>query len=201
MSTLGSDMDARRRLLEQRLRKAQAGQPETPRIAKRPDDAGTPLSSIQRRLWFLDQWQPGSAAYNVPVALALQGQVDTERLERALRDVARQHEVLRTTYRDEGGQPVAVVHPEHELGLRVIDARAGQSPEELIALATSEAGVPFALDRELPLRAVLWRSRADDSLLLINLHHIAADGWSVGVLLRELGKVYDAGRAGHTDAD
>lgn len=198
MSTLGSDMDARRRLLEQRLRKAQAGQPEAPRIAQRPIDAGTPISSIQRRLWFLDQWQPGNAAYNVPVALALQGHIDVAWLEHALRDVARRHDILRTTYRDEGGQPVAVVHPEHALGLRVIDNHAGESVDGLMALATAEASLPFALERELPLRAVLWRSRADESLLLINLHHIAADGWSVGLLLRELCEAYNLGRAGQT---
>jgi len=192
MSTLGSDMDARRRLLEQRLRKAQASQPDTRRITPRPADAGMPLSSIQRRLWFLDQWQPGSATYNVPVALALRGHVDTARLEQALRNVVRRHEILRTTYRDNGGEPSAVVHVEHEFDLRVIDSHADASLNRLISLATAEAAVPFALDRELPMRAVLWRSSADENLLLINLHHIAADGWSVGVLLRELGKSYNA---------
>nr|WP_199039199.1 non-ribosomal peptide synthetase/MFS transporter [Dyella sp. ASV24] len=199
MSTLGSDMDARRRLLERRLRKAQATHQEAPRITPRPSEAGTPLSFIQRRLWFLDQWHPGSAAYNIPIALALQGQVDATRLECALRDVARRHEILRTSYRDDRGVPVAIVRSEHEISLRVIDGHADESLDQLLSLATTEASTPFALEHEPPLRATLWRSGENESLLLINLHHIAADGWSVGVLLRELGLSYNAARRGEAE--
>jgi amino acid adenylation domain-containing protein len=200
MSTLGSDTDARRRLLEQRLRKAQTGKPDTPRIAPRPTDAGTPLSSIQRRLWFLDQWQPGSAAYNIPVAFALHGPVDATALEQALREVARRHDILRTSYRDDAGEPVAFVRPEHDIRLRVIDEHQGEPIERLLSLATAEASLPFALEHEPPLRAALWRSSANQSLLLINLHHIAADGWSMGVLLRELGLSYHAALCGQEHA-
>lgn len=198
MSTLGSDADARRRLLEQRLRKAQAGQTDVPRVAPRPADVGVPLSSIQRRLWFLEQWQPGTAAYNIPVALALHGDVDTASLEQALRQLAQRHEVLRTVYRDECGEPVALMHADCDVPLQVIDCLPGASLDDMVTEATKEAARPFELAHEFPLRAMLWRSAASESLLLITLHHIAADGWSVGVLLRELSAFYRDARAGNT---
>ncbi|HSI49716.1 MAG TPA: amino acid adenylation domain-containing protein [Ideonella sp.] len=199
MSALGSDMDARRRLLEQRLRKAQSVNQEKPRFTQRPAEAGTPLSSIQRRLWFLDLWQPGNAAYNIPVAFALHGQLDASQLELALQSVAQRHEILRTSYRDDGGEPVAFVRPVHEICLRVIDGDDGESIDQLHSRVTKEAGTPFALEHEPPFRATLWRTGTDENVLLINLHHIAADGWSVGVLLRELGMFYNAAPRGQTD--
>ena len=200
MNTASPDMDARRRLLEQRLRKAQSPGQAASRISPRPGDSGTPLSSIQRRLWFLGQWQPDSAAYHVPVALALHGEVDAAQLEAALRDVARRHEILRTCYLDEDGEPVTVLRSEDDISLRVIQGEAVETIEQLLPLATAEASRPFALERELPLRAVLWRAGTKQSLLLVNLHHIAADGWSVGIVLRELGEAYKARQSGRRPA-
>lgn len=197
MNTASTDMDARRRLLEQRLRKAQAAPAVTGRIGARPVEAGTSLSSVQRRLWFLDQWHPGSAAYHVPVALALKGFVDAAWLEAALRDVVKRHEILRTCYLDEGSEPRAVLRSQDDVFLRVIESDSTATLETWVAEATEEVRRPFVLAHDLPLRATLWRGREDDSLLLINLHHIAADGWSVGILLRELGAAYEARRQGH----
>lgn len=194
MSSVGTDSDARRRLLEQRLRRAGSA-PAVSRIARRPDEAGSPLSSVQRRLWFLDQWQPGTAAYHVPLALVLKGRVEAGLLEEALRELVQRHEILRTCYVDDGGEPRGVLRAEHDFSLRVVEVReAGDAP----SLAAAEARRPFALAHDLPIRATLWRAGDDESLLLINLHHIAADGWSMGILLRELGAAYRARRLGQS---
>ncbi|MDT8999092.1 amino acid adenylation domain-containing protein [Paucibacter sp. APW11] len=190
MSAQDTQEDARRRLLEQRLRKAQSATRPATQLLKRPAMAGIPMSSVQRRLWFLDQWQPGNAAYNIPLLLSLHGELDMQRLSDALLAVAQRHEILRTSYRDQGGEPEPFLRDVSECRLHIIDVEPDVALSELQALATQEAGRAFSLDQEPPLRACLWRAGAQRSLLLLNLHHIAADGWSVGLLLRELSAAY-----------
>ena len=191
MSTPG--LDARRALLEQRLHKARAKErSHAAAIKPRPLEAGTPLSSAQRRLWFLDQWEPGSAAYHIPLALRLTGNIRTDLLEHALREVAARHPVLLTCYAVEQGEPVARRLPVSAVQLAVKSAPADMTAERWQQCLVDEARRPFALDQEPALRATLWHEDAEHAILLLNLHHIAADGWSIGLLVKELSACYAA---------
>ncbi len=186
-----SPIDARQELLRRRLEKARAGQgASTDVIPARPDGAPMVLTSAQRRLWFLNQWEPASAAYNIPVAFQLSGALSIEALDRALVALVTRHAVLRTLHVDDDGAPKAEEAPAPAtlLTIETLDLQAAEACLEF------ETRRPFALDVDLPLRAHLWIVGEGEALLLLNLHHIAADGWSMGVLLKELSALY-AGQA------
>ena len=156
--------------------------------AKRP--AELPLSSGQQRLWFLDQLEGPSATYNVPMAVRLRGVLDAGALEQALTDLVGRHEALRTVFQVADGTPYQQVLPAGQAGvpLPVITA-AGQSLDKLLA---GHGARPFDLANELPLRATLFQVGPDHHLLVLVLHHIAADGWSMGPLLGDLAVAYAA---------
>jgi len=172
--------------------------PEAPPIRPVARDGyaeGLPLSFAQARLWFLNQYEPESPAYHIPLAIRLRGDLDLEALEAALTEIVRRHEALRTTFRATEGDPVQVVVPPSPLSLPVDDL--GSVPEEqrrarAQELAEAEARHPFDLAAAPPLRARLLRLAPDDHLLLLTLHHIVADGWSMGVFYRELAALYRA---------
>ncbi|MGW4690726.1 condensation domain-containing protein, partial [Streptomyces sp. NPDC004244] len=149
-----------------------------------------PLSPAQQRLWFLDQLEGPSATYNIPMAVRLTGPLDVGALRAALADVVGRHEVLRTRYPVEEGEPCQQVVPvdRAEVPLFVL----GAIEETLAAAITEHAGEPFALDRELPLRGVLFELGAQEHVLLLVVHHIASDGWSNAPLMRDLGTAYAA---------
>ena len=138
-----------------------------------------PLSFAQERLWLLDQIDGASAAYNIPCAVHLAGALDTAALERAVNEVVRRHEALRTRFEAVSGEPRQVIEPPLPVPLPVVDL-AGASEAEALRLAASEAARPFDLTRSPLLRACLLRRSAEDHLLVLTLHHIAADGWSLG---------------------
>ena len=171
-----------------------AGVEQTPRIERRTDPVA-PLSFAQERMWFLDQLEAGNPAYNVPVAVRLPMAVDAGALERSINEVVRRHEALRTTFEVVEGSPVQVVAPALEVSLSVRDLR-GLSEEageaEALRLAAAEAQQPFDLARGPLLRAVLVRRGDAEHLLLLTLHHIVSDAWSMGVLFKELTTLYDA---------
>ncbi|MFF1498213.1 amino acid adenylation domain-containing protein [Streptomyces sp. NPDC058304] len=156
--------------------------------AARPEHL--PLSAAQQRLWFLDQMEGPSATYNIPMAIRLTGPLDRGALRAALTDVVGRHEVLRTRY------PV----PDGEPGQHVIPAEEAQVPftvvsateDTLAAGITEHAGLPFALDTELPVRSVLFELAAEEHVLLLVVHHIASDGWSNTPLMRDLSTAYAA---------
>ncbi|NRQ32586.1 amino acid adenylation domain-containing protein [Nonomuraea sp. NN258] len=155
------------------------------------------LSSGQERLWFLNQLDPGNSSYNMFVTERLRGPLDADALESALIAVAARHEVLRTRYTNEDGTPAAIVDPRPRVTLTRIDV-AGADPEEHAArLVTEWTGRPFDLVEDQPLRACLIKLGPRDHVLVVVLHHIAADGWSLGILLRELTHHYN-GRADST---
>jgi amino acid adenylation domain-containing protein len=163
---------------------------------------GLPLSFAQQRLWFLDRLQPGTAAYNIPLGLRLQGPLALPALSGALAAIVARHEVLRTAFAVGEGEPVQVVL-EEALVLPLVDLAAlpGAAREmEAARLAAVEADLPFDLERGPVLRATALRlddeDGREDHRLLLTLHHIAADGWSVGVLLHELAALYGAALAG-----
>ena len=178
-------------LSEQARRIDEANVASAPPVSRRTEDGPAPLSFAQERLWFIDRLAPGSPLYNMPSALRLTGAVDVPRLEGALRDVVRRHEVLRATFQEIGGEPRQVLDAEVRIDLPVIDLRGlpGRE-EEARRLAAGEAVRPFDLRTGPLLRAALVRLDEQGWIALFNLHHIAADGWSFGVLVEELSALY-----------
>jgi amino acid adenylation domain-containing protein len=157
--------------------------------------ADLPLSFAQQRLWFLEQFEPGSYAYNMPGAIRLTGRLDVAALERSFNEVVRRHEALRTTFKLKDGEPVQIVSPALTLTLPVQDLSAkAESEREAIAfnLASDEAARPFNLERGPLLRVNLLRFAEEDHLMLVTLHHIICDGWSLNIFLRELTELYGA---------
>ncbi|MFD4398675.1 amino acid adenylation domain-containing protein [Kitasatospora sp. NPDC058478] len=148
-----------------------------------------PLSSAQQRLWFIEQFEGPSALYNTPVALRLTGALDRPALDGALRDVVARHEVLRTVFPTTDGQPHQLVAEAPESILRTIPV----ATEAALRAALAEAGGEvFDLAHDLPVRATLLSLPHDEHVLLVLMHHIATDGWSVAPLLRDLSTAYDA---------
>jgi amino acid adenylation domain-containing protein len=166
-------------------------------IPRRTERDRAPLSFAQERLWFLDQLEPGDAGYNMPGAVWLEGDLNVVALERSLNEIVRRHEILRTTFRAERGRPVQVIAASLSLSLSFIDlSQSFDSEKEARRLAREEAQRPFDLARGPLLRATLVRLSAECHLLLVTLHHIVADGWSVTLLVQELGALYAAYRKG-----
>ncbi|HTQ80190.1 MAG TPA: amino acid adenylation domain-containing protein, partial [Thermoanaerobaculia bacterium] len=164
-----------------------------------PRDFDPPLSFAQERLWFLDQLQPGDSSYNMPMTLALNGSVAVPALAAALNAVVLRHEALRTTFRMSGRAPVQVIARGFTLALPQIDltglsgaARRG----ELQRIAAAEAREPFDLAAGPLVRARLVRLAGAEQVLLLTFHHIVTDGWSNGILAREVAALYQARLAG-----
>ncbi|HEU4883963.1 MAG TPA: condensation domain-containing protein, partial [Longimicrobium sp.] len=158
-------------------------------------EAPLPLSFAQERLWFLHQMEPEDAGYNMHQSGRLRGSLDAAALERALGELARRHESLRTTFRPVEQGAVQVVHPAAPARLPVLDL-AGLAPQaredEARRLVREEAERPFDLERGPLLRAMLVRLADDEHVLLLAMHHIVSDGWSMGVLFRELFTLYES---------
>ncbi|MFF8812630.1 amino acid adenylation domain-containing protein [Streptomyces pactum] len=165
---------------------------EPVRAAVRPEHI--PLSHGQRRLWFLNRFDGPSATYNMPIALRLTGELDVAALHAALLDVVARHETLRTVLPETDGRPrQLILDPAAvDLPLPVTEVRADELPVALEA----GAGHAFDVTRDLPLRAELFRLSASESVLLLVVHHIAGDGWSLAPLARDLGVAYAARCAG-----
>lgn len=173
--------------------KAAASTDEPTRAQARLAEA--PLSLGQQRLWFLDQLEPGSAFYNVSAAVRLEGPVDVNLLHQALLRVVQRHEALRTRFLSRDGQPYQQVMPElpphwHEVDLSTLPAKEREA--ELQQRAGDEANRPFDLATGPLVRAVLFRLGPQSQVLLLVLHHIVCDGWSLAVLRYEVAALYEA---------
>ncbi|HEU0077431.1 MAG TPA: condensation domain-containing protein, partial [Longimicrobiaceae bacterium] len=158
-----------------------------------------PLSFAQQRLWFLYQFDPASPLYNMPVAFRLHGPLDAGALERALAEIVRRHEVLRTTFSAEDGEPAQVVAPPGPWRLATDDLSALDGAErdaEVRRRAREDALRPFDLAAGPLFRGELLRLGPDEHVLLLCVHHVASDGWSMEVLARELAALYEAFAAG-----
>ncbi|RKG78442.1 amino acid adenylation domain-containing protein [Corallococcus exercitus] len=161
----------------------------------RPASKQAPLSFAQERMWFLDKWSPGSAAFHMPTAVRLTGTVDTDALGRALALLVERHDTLRTTFQEREGGAVQVIASTGEVPLEVMDLqglpvseRDAEAQRRVVALAQQ----PFSLEQGPLLRAVLMLLGNGEQVLLIDQHHIVSDGWSMGVLVHELAVLYRA---------
>ncbi|HLJ02689.1 MAG TPA: amino acid adenylation domain-containing protein [Solirubrobacteraceae bacterium] len=152
-------------------------------------------SFAQQRMWFLERFE-GGALYNVPLVTRLRGPLDVSALEAAFDALVERHETLRTVFTLVDGAPHQVIRPPGPFTLEQVDVDG--SEERALSLAAEQARRPFELSSEAPIRALLVRLDAEDHVLAITLHHIVTDGWSMGVLSRELTELYGQARAGTT---
>jgi amino acid adenylation domain-containing protein len=169
--------------------------PAAPAPDPEEDSFAFPLSFAQQRLWFLDQMAPGSTAYNVTGAYHLRGRLDAAALERALDEVRRRHESLRTVFRVHGGEPEQVVLPWRPAPLPVTELSAMPRAEQEAATdvrVAEMAGTPFDLAAGPLFRAELVRLGPEEHVLAFGVHHVVSDGWSLGVFNRELRTLYEA---------
>ena len=186
---------AKRALREARLR----GRYQAAPILPRAQTGDAPLTHAQERLWFLDRMYPGLTAYNLVTALRLPGALDEAVLERALAEVVRRHDVLRTTFREVNGAPVQVVAPFTGFALPAEDISTLPPPAreaQVRARLARERAHVFDLSAGPVFRTSLLRLDAGEHVLLVGMHHIISDTWSLGVFLRELSVLYDAYREG-----
>ncbi|HEX8149647.1 MAG TPA: amino acid adenylation domain-containing protein, partial [Pyrinomonadaceae bacterium] len=186
-----------------RLRlKSEEAAPQTPAPAVAPRRRETnvsPQSFAQQRLWILNRLQPGNPAYNIPTPMRFVGRLDVTLLERVLTEIVRRHESLRTRFAADGGEPVQIVEPPCPVTLAVTDIghlAEDEREAEVRRLANQDAQQPFDLSQ-----APLWRARVvriseRDQVLLLTMHHIITDAWSLSVLLREIVQLYKAFAAG-----
>jgi amino acid adenylation domain-containing protein len=185
------------RLVEKALADGEASQAPPLRHALR--DGPLPVSFAQQRLWFLDQLEPGITAYHVPAAVRLFGRLDITTLKQAMSEVVRRHEVLRTTLVSDGGIPRQIVVDRLELPMPMEDlSELPEAEREARALdrIREEADRPFDLARGPLLRAGLLRLGEEDHVVMVTMHHAVSDGWSIGILIREVSALYEAFRLG-----
>ena len=191
---------AKRALLEMRLQGKAQQQSGYQSIAKRPDEAAAPLSFAQQRLWFLQQMAPDSTAYNMPAAYRLQGMLDSAALKWAFHQVMARHDVLRTLFVVTAGEPAPKLLPVHGECWVDSDLQVWNKSEQQVRLdqlIEREAGTPFDLAAEPPIRVYLLKLAECEHVLLVTLHHIACDGWSIGLFVGEVAACYEARVSGN----
>jgi amino acid adenylation domain-containing protein len=158
-------------------------------------DRDLPLSFAQQRLWFIDQLDPGNSVYNFPVAVRLKGSINLPALELSLNEVVRRHEALRTTFSMVDGQPSQVVAARLTIAVPIVNLRELPETErenEMQRLVIEEARRPFNLAQGPLLRASVLQLSEDEQVGLLTMHHIVSDGWSTGILIREMAVLYQA---------
>ena len=154
-----------------------------------------PLSFAQQRLWFIDQLEHSSTAYNIPIAVRLRGLVNIEVLASALEEVVQRHEILRTRIDIQDGRAVQVVEPKWRGALQRVNLREleeKEQEEEVRRQARAEASRLFDLSGGVLLRARLLELKEEENVLLVTMHHIVSDGWSMGILVKEVSALYEA---------
>ncbi len=184
-----------RAMLERRLEQKRAGAAKARILPQGREGNSFVLSFAQQRLWFLHRLAPESNAYNIPNALHASGPLNVEALERSVNEIRRRHEVLRTTFAVRDGQPIQIIGPAEDVALPLIDlSDLAQTEKEARAreLIGAESNRPFNLASEPALRVSLLRLDPDEHIILFTMHHIASDGWSMNVLVREVGTLYEA---------
>ncbi len=181
--------------LSQRIEaEIKAGQKlEIPPIVALPREGNLTLSFAQQRLWFANQLRPGNPAYNIPAAVRLFGSLNVKALEKSLNEVVKRHEALRTTFTTVDEQPIQQIAPSLSLKIPVIYLiKLPNCEQEVQKLALEEAQKPFALDKAPLLRVTLLQLAENDWVLLLTMHHIISDAWSIGLLVQEIATLYEA---------
>ncbi|MEQ1845417.1 MAG: condensation domain-containing protein, partial [Nitrospira sp.] len=182
-------------LLEKLLREEGLAVTDQPVVNRRDGSNHYPLSYAQQRLWFLDQLEPGQAFYNLPVAVRLEGEVDERVLGLVVNEVVRRHEILRTTFTTVDERPVQHIAAELAVAVSVenlTNIPNGERERRAKELMQAEAQLPFDLVMGPLLRVRLLRLTTTEHILLFTVHHIVSDGWSMGVLVREVAVLYRA---------
>ncbi len=177
------------------LQKWLKARPGSAAIPRRPPQEHAPLSFAQQRLWFLEHLLPGTHVYNMTEAMHLSGRLNIAALEQSFREILRRHETLRTSFVVVDGQPVQMIAAELELDVPVIDLRDLPADERAAAAQQQMIGQdqqPFDLGRVPLIRMRLLRLADEEHVLVVTMHHIISDGWSMGVLIRELTTLYSA---------
>jgi amino acid adenylation domain-containing protein len=172
---------------------------QSPPLVPAPRDRDLPLSFAQQRLWFLDQLAPNNPFYNNPGAVRIEGRVDIEALERSVNEIVRRHEVLRTRIEVKEGEPIQVIDQWKRRRLEVEDLTSltrEEREEEARRIASAEAEAGFDLSRGPLLRVKVLKLGEEEHALLFTMHHIVSDGWSMEILSREVGMLYQAYGAG-----
>ncbi len=181
--------------MAEEIEKSNVDASDTPPLRRRESTDEIPLSFAQQRLWFLDQLEPGSALFNIPIAIQLTGRLSVEALQATLAAVVNRHEILRTNYVATAGEPNQVVKQNATIELTSVDLRSSpekEREEELHRRLREDVLRPFSLSDDLLLRATLFQLSETENVLLLTTHHIAADGWSTAILFREIAKLYEA---------
>jgi condensation domain-containing protein len=189
---------AKLEVLFQRLR-TRSAPPEIRIIPRKRDTGYLPLSFSQQRLWFLDQLEPGSAIYNVPVAVRIRGGLSYQTMRLVINEIARRHESLRTTFDMVADRPAQIIAPRAAIAVPLVDLGelpAAKREAEAQRLLIEEAQKPFNLHRGPLLRVMLLRLDGEDYVAALTMHHIISDAWSMAILIRETGALYDAFAAG-----
>jgi amino acid adenylation domain-containing protein len=170
-------------------------QTKIPPIQPISRDRAIPLSFAQQRLWFMAQLEPDSSVYNVFDALRLQGKLEIQILIKTFKAIIGRHETLRTNFTTVVNEPVQVIHPTLDFQLPIIDlttlSQAIQQ-QEVNTLIARESETPFDLEKDSLLRVILIRLNENEHLILVTMHHIISDGWSTGILVREVATLYQA---------
>ena len=183
----------RMQLLDALLKKKGITVPASHGISNRTGPGPWPLSFAQERLWFLHQLEPGIPAYNIPIAFRLKGRLNHAALERSFAEILRRHESLRTVFTISGREPAQFVTSSSEFRLPTIDLRHHPEREaEAQRLATLDALAPFDLSTGPLIRILLIRLDGDDHVVSVAMHHIVSDGWSRGIIIREVATLYEA---------
>ncbi|MEN2383501.1 MAG: amino acid adenylation domain-containing protein [Gloeotrichia echinulata DVL01] len=167
----------------------------SPPILPRAENAELPLSYAQQRLWFLDQLQPNSALYNIPITLRLVGNLNQAALEQSLEEIIHRHEALRTNFITVDGKPLQIIQTATSWTVSVVNFRHLSISEQQIAaqqLAQEQVIEPFDLAKQTLVRATLVVLSETEHILLLCMHHIVSDGWSMGVFVQELAALYNA---------
>jgi amino acid adenylation domain-containing protein len=192
-------LSARKKAILDALLAQEGMTPAEDRIPKRKESGPAPLSFSQQRLWFFDQFEPTSFAYNLLTAVSLRGKLDISALQKAFDEMVRRHEALRTTFDLRDGQPVQIIEEQRSIPLRqieIVHPSEAQRQEQIRNLLHEQAFQPFDLKKGPLLRANLIRLAAEEHALVLAMHHIVSDAWSMHVLVREITALYQAYSSG-----
>jgi amino acid adenylation domain-containing protein len=185
----------KQKLFEELLKKKGIHLPESTILTRRNEPGPYQLSFSQRRIWFLQQFDTESGAYNDPTALRIKGPLNIPVLEQTFNEIIRRHQVLRMTFPAHQGQPIQQPHENASITISItpLQKETGNSVEDQIRKSVNRlSSQPFDLSKVMPIRVVLLKIADDDYALVVNIHHIVMDGWSKGIMLQEMMDLYEA---------